>query len=123
MDEIAGRTPTTVDPRDSKSRQMLARYRERLLAVQQLAEADSARSLAAAHHAVSALVDDLTRDITRFYERDGCGDLTPLERAEVLPCVARLRDILRHRRDGREQLRDTLRRACIRTPELELRLT
>lgn len=123
MDETVGRMPDDVDPRDEKSGQLLARYRERLVGILRIAELESAGSIAIAHHAVTTLVDDLTRDIMRFYVRERQRALSPLEQSQLLPGLERLRDLLRHRREGREGLRDTLRKAAHTMPVFERRLS
>ena len=111
--------PASVDTRDDRARALLARYRERIAGVLRISELESPSSLAMAHHAAATLIDDLTHDIMRFYVRDRRGELTALERDEVMPCLERLRDILRHRREGPQDLRDRLRKAANAAPQIE----
>jgi hypothetical protein len=104
--------PDPIDPRDSKSLKLVSRYRDRLRAILELVEDESPASRLRAQRDVLALVDQLTHDIVGFFDQNGPGSLTDLQRKTVLPALKRLRDILRNSKNSRRGLRDTLLKAA-----------
>jgi hypothetical protein len=104
--------PDPIDARDVKSLRLVSRYRDRLREILKLAEIETPSSQQQARRHVAALVDELTRDIVRFYDQGTPDSLTPLQRTAVLPALKRLRDILRNSKSSRRGLRDTLLKAA-----------
>ena len=108
---------------DQKSYVLISHYRERLKEILNLAEVESPVQQQDARRRVSALIDELTRDIVSLYDRAARGALSRVEETAVLPGLKRLRDILRNSKSSRRGLRDTLRKAADTHELLEQRIS
>gem|GEM_PF-6820194 len=90
---------------------LLARYRARLVALVDSAQAVAPTEPGELRSAVDRLVEELSADLLACYRAAERGELPAGEAAILLPALERLRNVLRHRDTRLRSIRDTLHKA------------
>jgi len=89
----------------------LASYRARLAVLLTSIERATAPEVRTLDHAVAKLVDELSVDLLRLYQKQEHHLLIETDRAVVIPALERLRDVLRHRHRRSRPFGDTVKKA------------